>query len=50
MRVNIIENQQYYFYLECIFEIFTESEKMALRQGFYYGKVKNTGERNEAVV
>ena len=24
------------------FEIFTESEKMALRQGFYYGKVKNT--------
>ena len=31
------------------FEIFTESEKMALRQGFYYGKV-NTTKRNETMV
>jgi hypothetical protein len=28
------------FLFRMYFEIFTESEKMALRQGFYYGKVK----------
>jgi len=28
------------FLFRMYFEIFTESEKMALRQGFYYGKIK----------